>query len=405
MNLPFFIAKRLSTNRQSGYSGLIIRIAIAAVAISIAVMIISVAIVKGYKVEIRNKIIGFSTHIQITRLDLNNSYQTTPLVSDTLMEHLIRNQEGIDHVQKFAIKAGIIKTANEFEGLVLKGVDKGYDWRFIQQHLKQGTVLKFQDSATSNGIILSQKTVDKLNLKLGDAVLMYFVQDPPRARKFTLSGIYKSGFDEMDALYAFADIRHVQKLNNWNANEINGYEIGISDYNRLDEMTDKVTGFVPYNMEVKSIRSIHPQLFDWLNLLDLNVLIIIILMIAVACINMSTALLILIVERNNMIGILKALGARNRSVRNLFLYMASYLMIGGMLIGNIIGIGLCWSEQKFAWLKLPQESYYLSEVPVKFDSIDVLLINGGAFLICILVLIIPSRFVLRISPAKAIRFE
>ncbi|MEI6596084.1 MAG: FtsX-like permease family protein [Bacteroidota bacterium] len=405
MSLPFFIAKRLSTNRQSGYSGLIIRIAIAAVAISIAVMIIAVAIVKGYKVEIRNKIIGFSTHIQITRLDLNNSYQTTPLVSDTLMEHLISNQEGISHVQKFAIKAGIIKTKDEFEGLVLKGVDKGYDWKFIQQHLKQGTVINFEDSITSNDIILSQKTVDKLNLKLGDAVLMYFVQDPPRARRFKLTGIYKTGFDEMDALYAFADLRHVQKLNNWNTNEINGYEIGINDYEKLDEMAEKVTGFVPYNMEVRSIRKMHPQLFDWLNLLDLNVLIIIILMIAVACINMSTALLILIVERNNMIGILKALGARNSSVRNLFLYMASYLMIGGMLIGNIIGIGLCWSEQKFAWLKLPQEAYYLSEVPVKFETTDILFINIGAFIICLLVLIIPSRFVLRISPAKAIKFE
>ena len=374
-------------------------------AISIAVMIISVAIVKGYKYEIRNKIIGFSTHIQITRLDLNNSFQTTPLVSDSVMEHLIRSLEGVKHIQKFTIKAGIIKTKDEFEGIVVKGVDKDYDWKFIQDHLKQGTVLKWNDSVTSNDIILSQKTVDKLNLKLGDAVLMYFVQDPPRARKFKLAGIYKSGFDEMDALYAFSDMRHVQKLNSWNPNQVNGYEVGIDDYRRLDELSEKVTGLTPYNMEVKSIRQIHPQLFDWLNLLDLNVLIIIILMIIVACINMSTALLILIVERSNMIGILKALGARNRSVRNLFLYMASYLMVGGMLIGNIVGIGLCWSQQQFGWLKIPQEAYYLSEVPVQFNATDVLLINVGSFILCLLVLIIPSRFVLRISPVKAIRFE
>lgn len=405
MNFPFFIAKRLSTNRQSGFSGLIIRIAIAAVAISIAVMIIAVAIVKGYQYEIRNKITGFSSHIQISRLDMNNSFETTSLKSDSLMEHLIASQQGIQHIQKIAIKAGIIKTKDEFEGIVLKGVDRDYDWKFIQQHIQQGKVLFLNDSLTSNDIVLSQKTVDKLKLKMGDAVIIYFVQDPPRARKFTLAGIYKTGFDEMDQLYAFADMRHVQKLNNWQSNDISGYEISIDDYKQLDVMADKILSFVPYNMEVKTIRQIHPQLFDWLNLLDLNVVIIIILMIVVACINMSTALLILIVERSNMIGVMKALGTRNLTVAKLFLYMATYLMIGGMVIGNIVGVGLCVLQQKFSLFKLNQEAYYLSEVPIQFTLNDILLINVGAFIVCILVMIIPSRFVLRITPVKAIRFE
>jgi lipoprotein-releasing system permease protein len=405
LNFPFFIAKRLSTDRQSGFSALIIRIAIVAVAISVAVMIIAVAIVKGYKYEIRNKIIGFNTHIQISRLDMNNSYQSTPLVADTLLEHLLASTDGIVHVQRFAVKAGIIKTKDEFEGVVLKGIDRNYNWRFIREHLQEGTVLSLPDSVTSNDIILSQKTVDKLRLKLGDPVVMCFVQEPLRVRKLKLAGIYKTGFDEMDALYAFADMRHIQKLNSWGPDQVNGYEISLSDYDRLDEITGKVMGIVPYNMDVQSIRKMHPQLFDWLNLLDLNTVIIIILMIVVACINMSTALLILIVERSNMIGILKALGARNMAVGNLFLYMAAYLMAGGMLIGNIVGIGLCWSQQKWAWFKLPQESYYLSEVPIRFDTTDILLINGGAFIVCLLVLIVPSRFVLRISPVKAIRFE
>ncbi len=405
MNFPFFIAKRLSTNRQSGFSGLIIRIAIAAVAISIAVMIIAVAIVKGYQYEIRNKITGFSSHIQISRLDMNNSFETTSLKSDSLMEHLIASQQGIQHIQKIAIKAGIIKTKDEFEGIVLKGVDRDYDWKFIQQHIQHGKVLFLNDSLTSNDIVLSQKTVDKLKLKMGDAVIIYFVQDPPRARKFTLAGIYKTGFDEMDQLYAFADMRHVQKLNNWQSNDISGYEISIDDYKQLDVMADKILSFVPYNMEVKTIRQIHPQLFDWLNLLDLNVVIIIILMIVVACINMSTALLILIVERSNMIGVMKALGTRNLTVAKLFLYMATYLMIGGMVIGNIVGVGLCVLQQKFSLFKLNQEAYYLSEVPIQFTLNDILLINVGAFIVCILVMIIPSRFVLRITPVKAIRFE
>ena len=405
MNFPFFIAKRLLTNRQSGYSGLIIRIAVTAVAISIAVMIIAVAIVKGYKYEIRNKIIGFSTHIQISKLDLNNSFQSNPLISDSILEHLISSQEGITHLQKFAIKAGIIKTPNEFEGIVLKGIDKDYDCNFIREHMKQGNIISLQDSVTSNDILLSQKTVDKLNLKLGDAVTIYFIQDPPRVRKLKLVGIYKTGFDEMDAMFAFADMRHIQKLNNWNPNQVTGYEVSISDYEKLDEMTDKIIGIVPYNMDVQSIRKMHPQLFDWLNLLDLNVIIIIILMIIVACINMSTALLILIVERSNMIGILKAVGARNISLANVFLYLSSYLMLGGMMIGNVAGIGLCLIQKHFGVFKLPQEAYYLNEIPVRFDLTDVMVINAGAFLLCLIVLILPSRFVMRISPVKAIKFE
>jgi len=368
-------------------------------------MIVAIAIVKGYKYEIRNKIIGFSTHIQITKLDLNNSFQSSPLVSDSLLEKNICAVNGIAHIQRFGIKAGIIKTKNEFEGIVLKGVGKEYDWKFINNHLIEGRSISMNDSSASNDLILSKKTVDKLNLKLGDNIVMYFVQDPPRVRKFKLAGIYKTGFDEMDALYAFADIMHIQKLNDWKPDQISGYEISISNYDKLDEMTDAVSEIVPYNLEVQSIRKIHPQLFDWLNLLDLNVIIIIILMIVVACINMSTALLILIVERSNMIGILKALGARNNSVGKMFLYMASYLLAGGMIIGNIFGIGLCLSQKYFSWFKLSQEAYYLSMVPIRLEITDVILINAVAFAICILVLIIPSRFVLRISPAKAIRFE
>lgn len=405
MDLSFFIARRLSSNRQSGFSGLIIRIAMAAVAISIAVMIIALAIVKGYQYEIRNKITGFSKDIQITHLDLNNSYETAPVIADSAMQRSIESEPGVEHVQRFGIKAGIIKTKEEFEGIVLKGVDQGYDWTFIREHLQSGHVLTLPDSATSNDIVLSRKTADKLNLKLGDPVVIYFVQDPPRVRKFRLTGIYQTGFDEMDALYAFADMRHIQKLNGWTPQQVSGYEVSVAGDRDLDAMVKTVVGYTPYNMEVRSIRQLHPQLFDWLSLLDLNVLIIIVLMVVVACINMSTALLILIVERSNMIGVLKALGAGNVPVGKVFLYMASYLLLGGMLTGNIIGIGLCVSQQQFAWFKLPEEAYYLSQVPIRFSVLDVLLINGGAFIVCLLVLILPSRFVMRITPVKAIRFE
>jgi lipoprotein-releasing system permease protein len=404
-SFSYFIARRLSSQKGSGSSQLIIRIAMGAVALSIAVMILAIAIVKGYQSEIRSKIIGFSTHIQISHLDMNNSFETTPIYRDTLLEKLLKQQQEVSHLQPFAIKAGILKTKNDFAGVVLKGVDSTFDWRFLQQHLRQGNTLKFSSEETSTDMFISQTLANKLQLALNDKVLLYLAQEPPRVRRFTITGIYNTGLSEMDELYAFVDMRQVQKLNSWNEFAISGYEIGILDYHKIDQVSNELLAFLPYNLEIHTIRDLYPQLFDWLGLLDLNVWVIIILMVIVACINMTTALLILIIERSNMIGMLKAIGASNKTISKVFIYMASYLILMGMLVGNLVGIGIALSQYYWGWFQLSQESYYLSKVPIQLDILDIGLINLGSFIICFLILLLPAQFVSRISPIKAIQFQ
>lgn len=396
----------MASGTQSGSSKLIVRIAIAAVAISIAVMIIAVAVVKGYQHEIRNKITGFSTHIQLSRLDLNNSYQTTAISTDSMMERFILREPAVKHIQRFAIKAGIIKTDDEFQGTVLKGVEPDkYDWSFIKQHIIQGEVPQYSDSVPGYQIALSKLVANKLKLNVGDAVVIYFVQDPPRARKFTISGIFSTGFDELDETYAFVDLRQVQKLNNWVPEAITGYEILLHNDADILATAASLYNYVPYNVEMLTIRDLHPQLFEWLNLLDLNVIVIIVLMILVACINMITALLILIVERTLMIGIMKAIGSPTRIISRVFLYLASYMLLVGMLFGNIVGVAICLSQQYFKWFTLSQEAYYLPYVPVELNWMDLVWINTGAIVICILVLLLPAQFVSRIQPGVVVKSE
>jgi lipoprotein-releasing system permease protein len=404
-SFSYILARRLSLQKGSGSSRLIVRIATGAVALSVAVMIISIAIVKGYQSEIRSKIIGFSTHIQITSLDMNNSFETTPIYRDTVLEKILSGHNSVSHLQPFAIKAGILKTKEEFSGVVLKGVDTSYDWRFLQQHLTTGAVLSLNADEYSTDIVLSKVLADRLKLKTGDNVLLYIAQDPPRVRKFKVCGIYNTGLEEMDRLYAFVDMKQVQKLNQWSDYAVSGYEVGLKNYSDVDQVSSELLGYLPYNFEIHTIRDLFPQLFDWLGLLDLNVWVIIILMIVVACINMATALLILIVERSNMIGLLKAMGANNRSIANIFVYIASYLVLWGMIVGNVAGIGICLSQSYGGWFKLNQDAYYLNEVPILLQWTDVLMINVGSFIICYMVLLLPAMFVSKITPIKAIRFQ
>ncbi len=368
-------------------------------------MIVAVAIVKGYQLEIRSKIIGFSTHIQVSHLDMNNSFETTPLYRDSMTELLIHQHPQVTHLQPFAIKAGILKTPDEFAGVVLKGVDSVFDWSFINQHILEGHSLELVSDEVSQQILLSQQLASKLKLKVNDPVMLYIAQNPPRVRKFKVVGIYNTGLSDLDEVYAFVDMRQVQKLNSWHPLSISGYEIGVKDYSQLTQTSESLLGILPYNYQMRTIRELYPQLFDWLGLLDLNVWVIISLMVVVACINMITALLILIIERSNMIGILKAMGSTNRTVASVFVYMATYLIVWGMIIGNIAGVALCVSQQYFGWFKLSQDAYYLSEVPILLEWSDIALINAGSFVVCYLMLLLPARFVSRITPVKAIRFE
>jgi lipoprotein-releasing system permease protein len=412
MKLSFFIAKRLmvqaplqSKRKQSGFSKLIINLAFSAVCVSVMVMILAICVVKGYQNQVKGKLAGFHAPIQLANLDLNKSFESVPLERDSLLEVLVPQQKGVVFLQTFATKAGIIKTEEAFEGIVLKGVGSDYNWDFLAKHLKEGALPILNDSQVSPSILISSLTANRMQFKLGDALFVYFIQEPPRVRKFKIVGIFDSGMGELDELYAFVDIKQVQKLNNWSKFEVSGYEIGLNQLEDMAHMQTSLSEFVPFNMSINTIAEMYPALFDWLILLDMNVLIILLLMLAVAAINMVTALLILILERTQMIGLLKAMGAKDQLISKVFIWMAAQIIIKGLFFGNLIGLGLAFLQQKFAWLKLDQKSYYLNQVPIEFDWQLIIGVNFLSFFICMLLLLIPARFVAKVSPVKTIQFK
>ena len=414
MNLPYFIAGRLIKGRREGtsFSRPINIIAIVAIAMGLAVMIIAVSVLTGFKQQIRDKIVGFGSNIQILNFDSNYSLETIPISSHQEFVPEINKIEGIKHIQVFATKAGIIKTANAIQGVVLKGVGSDFDWEFFKSNMIEGTVFTVTDTGRTNQVIISKKISEMLGLKTGDSFAMYFVQDPPRSRKFTISGIYETSLEEFDKMYVFCDISHIRRLNGWDDDQVSGFEIFINDFDRLDDMFQAVRDAVGYKLvenetqfKVTSIRMRYPQIFDWLNFQDMNVLIIITLMLLVAGFNMISGLLILILEKTNMIGILKALGTENKTIRKIFLYQAVYLIGKGLIWGNVVGLGLALLQLKTGIITLDPTSYYIKTVPVNLDLTHILLLNSGTILAIILMLIVPSQLVSRITPVKAIRYD
>ena len=407
MNVEYFIAKRLVSAKEGNnrLSRPIIRIAILAIALSVAVMLISIGVVKGFKKDIADKVIGFGSHIQITAFSDNNSYETKAISKNQDFYPSIENEKGINHIQYFATKAGIIKTADEIHGVILKGVGSDFNRDFFKDNLVEGEVPIYNDTLTSSRVIISKKIADLLGLETDEKLIMYFAQDPPRVRKFVVAGIYTTELEEFDNLYVFGDIRHIQNLNNWGIDSVGGFEITIHNFDNLDALTQMVYEKIDYDLNAQTIKEINPQIFDWLKLQDINVNVIIILMLIVAGINIITALLILILERTKLIGILKAIGQNNWSVRKVFLYNASYIIGKGLFWGNLLGIGLCLLQKYFHLISLNPSTYYMNTVPIHLAFSDVLLLNFGAMLSCILMLIIPTYLITKITPIKAIRFE
>ena len=407
MNVEYFIAKRLFTAKEKNnrYTKPILRIAILAIALSVAIMLLSITVLTGFKNEISNKIIGFGSHITITNFTDNQSYESEPIELNQEFYPSITQQRGIKHIQTFATKAGIIKTEDEILGMVLKGIGSDFDPSFFEKNLVVGEAPTYNDTLTSRKVMISKSVADILQLKLGEKLIMYFVEQPPRVRKFIIAGIYETGFGDFDDLIVMADIRHIQKLNGWERNQVGGFEILIDNFDQLDEITAKVYEQIPYNLNAQSIKEQNPQLFDWLDLQDINVRVILILMLIVGGVNMITALLILILERTKLVGILKALGATNWSVRKVFLYNAVYLILKGLFWGNIIGLGIALLQQKFQFISLDPNIYYMITVPINFNFMHILWLNLGTLLICWLILIIPSIIITKITPVKAIRFE
>lgn len=414
MNLPYFIAQRLIKGRResTSFSQPINVIAIIGIATGLAVMIVAVAILTGFKEQIREKIIGFGSNIQIVNMDSNLSFETAPIHQGQEFIPAIRSIPGIKHIQVFATKAGIIKTDEDIQGVVLKGVGSDFDWSYFSSNMTDGTVFTVTDTSRTDKVIISKKISDLLRLRTGDSFAMHFVQDPPRMRKFTISGIYETSLEEFDKMYVFCDIGHIKRLNGWEDDQISGFEVFIDDFDRLDEMKVRVKNAIGYQLvrdeekvQVISIREKYPQIFDWLNFQDINVIIIIILMLIVAGFNMVSNLLILILEKTNMIGVLKALGSQDVTIRRVFLYQAAYLISKGLFWGNIIGIGLALIQLKTGLITLDPSSYYIKTVPVNLQLSHILLLNAGSMVAILVMLLVPSKLISRISPVKAIRYD
>ncbi len=414
MNFELFIAKRIHFSKSGDrkVTPPIVRISMIGIALGLAVMILSIAIVIGFKKEIRNKVIGFGSHIQITNFGNNNSYESTPIaVSDSLMDQL-RAHSGIKHVESFATKPGILKTDSDFQGIVLKGVDQDYDWSFFKSHLIAGDTLTLNPDKTSTDVVISKTLADLLGLKLDDSFLTYFVQDDVRARKFRITGIYETGFVDYDKLFVISDIRQVRRLNGWDNDMVSGLELQLTDYDQLEPITEEIyfdlaekTDRLGNTYYTRSIRELNPMIFDWLDVQDINVIVILVLILAVAGFTMISGLLIIILERTNMIGILKALGENNGSLRKIFLYVSFFLITKGMLWGNLIGVSVCLIQSYFHVIKLDSSIYYLDAVPVDINLWSLLLLNAGTLLISMLMMLIPSVLITKIDPVKSIRFE
>jgi len=406
LNIPLYIARRLGGAAEGkSYISLIRKIAIISIALGLAVMIVSMAVVTGFQHEIREKVIGFGSHIQITNYDYNVSFEAQPISSEQAFLDELRDTGGVRHIQRFATKPGIIKTDDDIHGVILKGVGPDFDWSFFRDRLVSGDTLQMDDNTRSDGVIISNLIARRLMLETGDDLFIYFIQDPPRIRRLHITGIYDTGLEELDRVFVLGDIRHVQALNDWEADQIGGYEVLVNHFDDIPRITRKTLDMIPYHLDAQSIRQLYPQIFDWLALLDMNVYVIIVLMILVAGINMITTLLITVLEKTNAIGILKALGARNTMVRNVFLYHAAMLISRGLLWGNAIGIGLCVLQASTGLVTLSPESYYVSEVPINLQLWHILLLNLGTFGISVAMLIIPSYVISRISPVKAIIFR
>lgn len=415
MNLPFFLAKRIYTNNtdKTRVDRPAIRIAIAGVAVGLAVMLVSVSVVFGFKHTIRNKVVGFGSHIQVANFMTLQASEQYPIQMGDSMLRVLRAIPGVRNVQRFAMKQGILKTNNDFLGVAFKGIAADYDTTFIHQNLVAGAIPHFSDSAGKQQVVISQAIADQLNLKLGDKVFAYFIDNTGvKARRFTVAAIYQTNLSQYDKVTCFIDFYTAVKLNAWETDQASGAELTVKDFDRLSETAARVVNKVNRTIDrygetysSQTIQEMNPQIFSWLDLLDLNVWIILGLMLSVAGVTMISGLLIIILERTAMIGILKAVGARNVTIRRTFLWFAVFTIGKGMLIGNLIGIGLIALQHYTGLVKLNPATYYVSTVPVEFNLPVWLLLNVVTLLVSVFVLIAPSYLVSKINPAASMRYE
>ncbi|MBP1618007.1 MAG: transrane permease [Bacteroidetes bacterium] len=411
MNLELFLARRLYSSHQPSkrISSPAIRVAMLGVSIGIIAMILSVSIVVGFKNQVREKVIGFGSHIQVTSYDNKATFETNPIAFSDSVLNALRTTDGVVHMQLFITKPGIIKTDEDFQGIVLKGVGKDFDWTFLKQNIVEGRIL---NPNNNNEIVISRYISNRLNLKLGDSFLTYFIKDAVSARKFKIVGIYETNFEEYDKLFSITNLNILQRLNGWDKDQYSGIELTIKDFEQLDYVKQNIffKMSIIYDRQghsyfTKSIRDMNPGIFSWLELLDMNTIIIIILMLIVSGVTMISGLLIIILEHTNLIGILKSMGVRNGKIRKIFLYFASFIILKGMFWGNLIGLALCFLQKQYGFIKLDPSTYYLSQVPIELNIWYIIIINIGTLIISMAMIVGPSYMIARISPAKSIKFE
>ncbi len=409
MNYELFIAKRIIAGKEykNSISSPIIKIAIIAIAMGMVIMLIAVATGSGLQQKIRNKIAGFKGHIQITNYDNNNSeISTVPITKNDKIYKTIDEINGVKNVQAFANISGLIRTATTFEGIIYKGVSSDYDWTFFSEYLIEGNLPDYNQQRTRD-VLMSKTLVNDLNFRVGDTVTTWFVKSDrkaPSKRSFILKGIYDTGFLEFDKTIVIGDIREVQRLNKWDNNKVGGFEVLVNDFDKLPNVAKQAYENIDSTLDATTIVQLYPAIFEWILLFDNNIAFIIFIMILVAGINMVTALLVLILERVQMVGILKALGSTNWSIRKVFLYNASYLIIKGLFWGNIIGLLLLFSQHYFGFISLDPQTYYVSKVPVNLNVFHIVLLNIGTLFLCFLMLLIPSYIITKIQPSRSIRF-
>ncbi|NVK53712.1 MAG: ABC transporter permease [Flavobacteriaceae bacterium] len=410
MNYELFIAKRIIAGKEykNSISSPIIKIAITAIALGIIIMLISIATGAGLQHKIRDKISGFKGHIIITNYDDNNSeVSVTPIEKEQEFYPEFKNITGIKNVQVFANKAGLIRTATDFEGILFKGVSKDYDWRFFEEYLHEGKLPNFNQKRNRE-VLLSKTLANRLQLKLNDTINVFFLKSSksklPSRYKCIIIGIYNTGFNQFDKNMMIGDIRQIQRLNNWSENQVGGFEVLIDNFDDIKQKGNEVYSAIGSTLNSNTIVDNYQFIFEWIELFDNNIWFIIGIMVLVASINMITALLVLILERVQMVGVLKALGSTNWSIRKIFLYNATYLILKGLFWGNIIGLAILFLQQQFGFISLDPTTYYVTTVPVHINVFTVLALNVGTLILCFLMLIIPSYLITKIHPSKSIQF-
>jgi lipoprotein-releasing system permease protein len=409
VNVAAFIAKRIAFNRQRSFSRFIIRLAVAATIISVAAMIVTIAFTNGFQYAVAQKVFSFWGHIRVQHYesDKPSIAEELPITRNDTVLRIIQADGDIKTVQAFATKYAIIKGKESIEGVLLKGVEKDYDFSNLQSFLEQGNWVHFTDSGYSNEIDLSAYTANQLKLHVNDKALIYFIQPNGsyRVRPMKVAGIFKTGIEDYDKLMAIGDIKLIQRLNDWSENQIGGYEIFVNNYKKADTINNALFDKLPQQWSALTITEIYPNIFDWLNLQDQTIVIVFIIMVIIATLNLVTCLIILVLERTQMIGILKAVGSPNRTIQNTFLYHGAMITGAGIFAGNILGLSICWLQQRYALISLPEDAYFISKAVVKLSAWSVVFIDAGTFIICFLVLLIPSFIIRNIRPAQAIRFK